>query len=315
MADQGETSDGTDTRIDQNHPYVKACRRLLGDVRGTVAGPKALPVRSRRDAASSELCRLAAGTVVFILEIDESELPERLHGLIVSTTTRGEGGADEGGVCAPNGVSHASGFDHARGRTAGSLVEGWVVLKEGSKPSAIDTRARLDASARAEAVKHWGRQLRTDRDHGSTRLLGPSGPSASPRAKPTKRSPSAKHAMKADAKEAAKEAMNAGGLKVETASKGQEDEIEASAASTGSVETDAHGGRRPKAIATSSLALAANLTVVHEPSDSRSPFIEELKLSSDPLGFSYGGAYPGALHSKGALFDSHKVRDPHEPCV
>ena len=246
LPSDSKPTDDLSAYFDRHHPHVSACRRLLGDVRGVVVGPKPLAVRATKDVdCKATVGSLPAGTVVLVLQLDEAHLPDRLEGLVVAAAS-------------PLADLSAS----------TNLIEGWATLKRGGQQG-IETRSRLDTGLKAEHVKHWERQMRTDK------------------------------------------LEQAGKAGVSTEQQGAEkDAAERSAAAPVAAPSGTPSGKSEPAAAgghpVSSTARREGAGAEETPTGG-SVFIEELKLTLDPSGFSYGGAYPGVLHAKGVIHEWHKV--------
>lgn len=165
-----------ESRLDQNHPHVRACRQHLGDVRAKSLFP--LMVRTGISKESGEVSRLPIGTVLHVLEIDETQLPERLCGYIAALPPGGAGASGAGaavGAATPSMAradaprSSTAGGGHGGGGPGAAATEaplpvaakGWVTLKEGTTWT-VDAALRLDAQRREEHAKQWARQMRHD---------------------------------------------------------------------------------------------------------------------------------------------------------
>ena len=342
--------------LDRNHASVRACRRVLGDVRGKVVGPKPMVVRETRDSGSAEVGRLPAGTVVFVLELDESRAPDRYLGLVMAHAPGQPGGEQAQQQPPPQQQpQQAAAAVAAEADSAASnplpMIEGWATLiAEGGKVMLLDSKSRLDAGLRAETVKHWERHLRTDRLEVGKELLqdsGAAGGGLGGCVDPQWGEAAEGAAGLAGAAlghlehdsgggrehtEGMDGAVEEGGRVLAAASSAnpKDGAEKGSGGRAGDTKVTARGEaatargeaapatrlpigrsrRAPVAGGTGGAGGAAASTAsapLDDPPDKKSPFMEELRLTSEPHGFAFGGAYPGVLHAKGALHEYHKV--------
>ena len=168
-------------RTDDNHPAVHACRQYLGDVRALVVQP--LVVRADVSLDSPRLCIIPAGTIVYVLQLDQSAAPKRLRGLVVpvdaSDAVRPQEVRDPNPLvrsiwkesnAIPPGEALASARAElsAHGEITGDaqlLRAGWVSLTR-NRVSALTVQCNLPLHVNEKALhlQQWERRMRKQRE-------------------------------------------------------------------------------------------------------------------------------------------------------